>query len=531
MRESWRNRTIDLAMARSFLSGWPARWAQWLGARADLAAFVTIVVVSVVELIAASSRVLNDDEALNFDLVNVGGVAESYRRARAYPNPPLFHVLLHFWIGIGRSEIFLRLLPAVFWAAFLWLSYRWAGRLFGKGTGILTLAILAFSPMSLLLSTDLRAYTLLLMLSAAALEEFEAAAATGSPARVATFAACLFAAALTHYSAVFVVGALFVYAIVRLGAAGTPRRTRIAWAGTQAGILVLYLFLYRIQVRSALGSEGRRQGMEFLRTAFFHRGQEGALSFVARQTVLVFREFFGSAAGVAALGLAVAGVFVLAVRRHPSFALITLPYSLGVVAGMLGLYPFTETRHSAYLLPFFAAAIGVALAALAAWRRWAIGLAAVILVPLYWPTIPWPAASRGVAAMESATFELRRTIPSGSLLFTDHRSKVLLTYYLDRERRSTERFGPRRLWEEEVGPYCIVASPTWTPDAKKFGEEAERFLRVYGPPAGQPFWAVRLGTEFEPISALGHFPGSVFPVPRAGSICIAQVWPREDPKP
>ena len=527
VRKFWPNRKTDRAMARTFFSRWlaPSRLAQWLRDHADLAAFVTIVVVSAVELIAAGNRVLNEDEALNFDLVNVRRVAEAYRRARSYPNPPLFYVLLHFWIDIGRSEIFLRLLPAAFWAAFLWLSYRWAGRLFGKATGFLTLAIVAFSPMSLSLSTELRAYTLLLMLSAAALEEFEGAAATGSLARLATFAACLYAAALTHYSAVFVAGALFVYAIVRLGAAGTPRRTRLAWSGVQAGMLVLYLFLYLTQVRSVLGSEGRRQGLDYLRTAFFHRDQEGALSFMARQTVLIFREFFGPASGVAALGLTVAGVLVLAARRHPASLLLTLPYLLGVVAGMLGLYPLTEARHSVYLLPFFAAAIGLALAALAAWRRWAIGLALVILVPLYWPTIPWPAASASVAAMDDAMDQLRKTIPTGSLLFTDHRSKVLLSYYLGRDKVSTERFRPLRFWEEDVGPYCVVASPLWTPDAKSFGEEAERFLRDYRPPAGQPFWAVRFGTEFEPISALGHFPGSVFPVPRAGSVCIAEVWP------
>ncbi len=459
-------------------------------------------------------------------IVNVRGVAESYGRARSYPNPPLFYVLLHFWIDIGRSELFLRLLPLAFWAAFLWLTYRWAGRLFGRAIGFVTLAILAFSPISLFLSTELRAYTLLLMLSAAALQEFESAAATGSLARLATFAACLYAAALTHYSAVFIVGALFVYAIVRLGAAGTPRRTQLGWAGVQAGMLALYLFLYLSQVRSALRSEMRRQGMDYLRTAFFHRHEEGALSFVARQTVLIFRGFFGSAAGMAALGLAVAGVLVLAARRHPSAILLALPYLLGVVAGMLGLYPFTEFRHSVYLLPFFAAAIGVALAALAAWR-WAIWLVAVLLVPLYWPTIPWPAASQGVAAMDDAMKQLRGTIPSGSLLFTDHRSKVLLSYYLGRDKVSTERFGPLRFWDEDVGPYCVVASPLWTPDAKRFGEEAERFRRVYRPPAGRPFWAVRLGTEFEPVSALRHFPGSVFPVPRAGNVCIAEVWPRE----
>jgi hypothetical protein len=530
VRKSWLNVKIDLAMARSFLSRWqaPNRWALWLRTHADLAAFATIFVVSAVQLIAAGNRVLSDDEALNFDLVNVRGIAESYGRARSYPNPPLFYVLLHSWIDIGRSELFLRLLPLTFWAAFLWLSYRWAGRLFGKAIGALTLAILAFSPISLFLSTDLRAYTLLLMLSAAALGEFERVVATGSLAKMATFAACLSAAVLTHYSAVFIVGALFVYAIVRFAATGAPRRTQLSWAGVQAGILGLYLSLYLSQVRSALRSEARRQGMDYFRTAFFHRDEEGALSFVAHQAVLIFREFFGSAAGVAALCLAVAGVLVLAARRHPSSTLLALPCLFGAAAGVLGLYPFTETRHSVYLLPFFAAAIAVALAALAARRRWAIWLAAVILVPLYWPTIPWPAASRGVAAMDDAMKQLRGTIPSGSLLFTDHRSKVLLSYYLDRDKVSTERFGPLRFWEEEVGPYCVVASPLWTPAAKGFGEEAERFLRVYRPPAGRPFWAVRVGTEFEPISALRDFPGSVFPVSRAGSVCMAEVWPRAD---
>jgi Predicted membrane protein len=521
---------IDLARARSFLSRWPApgRWAQWLRAHADLAAFATVVVVSSVQLIEAGNRVLNDDEALNFDLVNVGRVAESYRRARSYPNPPLFYVLLHFWIDIGRFEFFLRLLPAAFWAAFLWLSYRWAGRVFGKAIGFLTLAITAFSPTSLFLSTELRAYTLLLMLSAAALVEIESAAETSSLARMTGFFACLSLAALTHYAAVFVVAALAVYAGVRLRAARTARRVVLAWACFQVGLVLLYLLLYFTEMKSLRGSDMERHGMEALRSGYFHRGEESALFFIGRQTRAMFSFFYGSAAGVAALCLAVAGVLILAARRQQAVLLPVLPYLFGALAGVLGLYPFSETRHSVYFLLFIPAAIGVALASLAAWRRWAICLASVILVPLYWPTIPWPAASRSVAAMERAMDQLRRTIPSGSLLFTDHRSKVLLSYYLDRDKRSTERFGPLRFWEEDVGPYCVVATPLWTPDAKRFGEEAERFLRVYRPPAGQPFWAVRLGAEFQPISALGHFPGSVFPVPQAGSVYIAEVWPREE---
>jgi mannosyltransferase len=81
-------------------------------------------------------------------------------------SPPLFYVLLHFWmIGFGRSEIATHLLPLTFSLLSIPLAY-WSGKeLFGRGAGRWAAALMATNPFLEWYSTETRMYPIVIVLA------------------------------------------------------------------------------------------------------------------------------------------------------------------------------------------------------------------------------------------------------------------------------------------------------------------------------------------------------------------------------
>ena len=450
---------------------------------ADIAAIVVIAIWFVAHFGAMRVRYLGPDEAFHVWIADARDLVDVYLGSKATPHPPLFFLVLHLWMRLGRSEFFLRLLPSIFGAAFLWSVYRWSIRLFGRAAGLVTLLLAAISPALLQLSTEVRGYSLLLFLLAAGLAQFESAVEADSPTRMAVSFLLLFLAILTHYAALFVVLSLAVYAPFRLRKSRSSRRVILVWAAAQVGVALLYLFLYLSQVRTLKGSGQEQETMAgWLGSGYFRGDRESVLSFLARQSAGVFRYLFGSPALAVVAFLAVLmGVVLLAVKRRPSAFLVALPLLFGATAGLLGAYPFVGSRHSLYVLPFVLAAIGVAFSAVAGGRLWVALGASLVLVPFLWMT-PAPAGPQSLVQMNDAMEQLRRRAPAESLILTDFQTGTVLRYYFDRH-------GARN--------YRLVRSPMWSPDPRTFGDEVERMIRVHRLTAGQMFWVIRIGSEVD----------------------------------
>lgn len=144
-----------------------------------------------IRILWAQDRSLRADEAVHFLTVNLPGVLDVYRESLNNAHPPLFFLLLHFWVRLGSSEFFLRLLSVLLGTVFLWLAYRWVLILSGRPAALLSLAVLSFSPAMVELSAEVRDYALLLLLMAASLLLHERALAERSPLRMAASSAFL----------------------------------------------------------------------------------------------------------------------------------------------------------------------------------------------------------------------------------------------------------------------------------------------------------------------------------------------------
>ncbi len=80
-------------------------------------------------------------------------------------HPPLYHLILHFWMIFGKSEIWLRLPSVIFGVLSIFFLYRIAEIIFDKKTAVLAALFLAISPFHLWYSQEARPYMLFVLLS------------------------------------------------------------------------------------------------------------------------------------------------------------------------------------------------------------------------------------------------------------------------------------------------------------------------------------------------------------------------------
>ncbi len=164
-------------------------------------------------------------------------------------SPPLFYVVLHFWIrAFGTSEIATHFLPLLLSLLCVPAGY-WAGReLFGRRAGLAAAALMATNPFLNWYSTETRMYSMVVLFSIVGLtlawrafRDRNLRAALGS---VVAFAALLY----THNWGLYLTAAT---GLTLFGVAWYRGDRTLAWwvAGCQAVVFVLWLpwlpaFLY-----------------------------------------------------------------------------------------------------------------------------------------------------------------------------------------------------------------------------------------------------------------------------------------------
>lgn len=350
--------------------------------RPDHAALLLVALGLVARLLAARRSFVMPDEGFHVLIASPESVLEVYRLSLTNAHPPLFYVLLHFWqraVGPGWQ---LCLLPVAFGTAFLWIAYRWARSLFGTAAAFATLALLAFLPQLVLLSAELRGYSLALCLVACALAALERGLRENASGWVALSAASMALALCTHYLALRSAVAMLAYAGVHLLASRPSRPLVRTWAVSQAAVFALFAFLYSSHVSQLRGGGMEEQAQRDWLRASYYQPEDGALSFVLRQTAALFRFLFSSpVAGLVAAVLALAGIALLARRQRSAAILLAVPFVLAAAGGLLRLYPYGGTRHSMDLALYACAAFGIAIARLTGDRPWVPLLLAAALAP------------------------------------------------------------------------------------------------------------------------------------------------------
>ena len=420
---------------------WESGVEKWLHARRNSVVFVVLAAGFLARLYAAATTYLNPDEAFHYIILNQDSALFAYKVSLTNAHPPLIYLLVHYWSFLGRSELMLRLPSVLAGTVFCWAAYKWIGILFGKTAGIIGLILVSFSPILIALSAQLRSYALVLCFETVALYLMEEALEQKSVRKMVYFALFLYLAILSHYSAVFFVFGVGIYALARLVEARSPRGLVGAWISGQVGAVGIYWFLYVTHV-SRLKLYIQSWQVSFDQN-YSHTGHEHLLAYAWDRTADIFLFLFDNQFLVQGLFLIWLVSLVLLVRESVfraadlrtryAWILLVLPVLAIFLAGVFGYYPYIGSRHTVFLAPFLIAPLCFLIATISGRKLWAgVTIAALLACATHTGgklSEPYlTKENQRLGLMKDAVKYIQQTIPSDERIVTDYQSAIMFVY-------------------------------------------------------------------------------------------------------
>ena len=260
-------------------------------------------------------------------------------------NPPLFYWVEHFMLTFGNSEAVLRFVPALLGILTIPLVY-WIGKEFmDRNTGILAAAAVAFSPFLVYYSQEARAYSMMLFFVAFSMVFYLKALKSNDLVNWGLFGLLSALAFWSHFYALVIIGALFLYALYDLfpKIRNNPVALKpLVCSGVVLGIICLPLILVTVQLftrRSASAPSFGIQGPDIIIATFAQiSGSEPAMYFL----VLLFL------AGI---------VQAFRIDRNKGIFLVTLTVMTFVISDFLSYKIPMQPRYLIFLVIVYFIAI------------------------------------------------------------------------------------------------------------------------------------------------------------------------------
>lgn len=171
------------------------------------------------------------------------GVLEILWRTGRDVHPPLYYIVLHYWMVLfGSSEVAARSLSAILMIACIPLAYLLVKRLYSESAARLAALFVAIGPFLVRYSQEARMYALVAFLLLLSTYFFVRALEKGSKKRWYVFYAVALAAALyAHYYAVFMIVVHWAYVLFRSNRARREGLFDIKWWLANIGAAALFL--------------------------------------------------------------------------------------------------------------------------------------------------------------------------------------------------------------------------------------------------------------------------------------------------
>ena len=182
------------------------------------------------------------DEGISIKLAGADPAAITIERA-LNNHPPLYFIILHYWIRtFGDSVFSARLLSVLFGCLAIFMIYRVGCLILSRETGLLGALILAISLFNIHYSREARMYSLVVFLTLASMYFFLKLLEKRSRAALIGYIASSIFLLYTHYSGLCVVLAQNIYfftAPLFHKKSGIPNLK--TWIKCQAAVFILYL--------------------------------------------------------------------------------------------------------------------------------------------------------------------------------------------------------------------------------------------------------------------------------------------------
>ena len=457
----------------------------------DAVALVVVLAGLLLRVLTSSGTWLNPDEALNYLIANQPDLTAVYRASLTNPHPPLYFFLLYCWRLTGTSEIFLRLFSVLAGSGAIWFFYRWLKRTFNPAAGLAGALLFAFLPALVGNSSEVRSYSLMLLLVSVSLMLMEQGLQENRwvPILLAGIFSAL--AGSAHYSALWFSISAGIYFLIAVF--NRRPKFRVIAAGLTGNLIagLVYLMFYLTHLRNIRASPMTRFAVTgWLRENYLQPG-ENPLIFIGRNTFGFFRYLSGSTSvGIIFLFLFIAGIVLLALNRsgRRQALLIVLPFFLMIAGAVAGVMPYGGTRHSILLGLFVCAGIaGLGMVEKPVLKRVlpaGCGLLALLSnLLLSYRGQHISRADNRLECMHHAIASLRSKAPAGDTLFTDYQGSVLLSYYLADHRQPVEFFGRMNgdFREFDYGGYLVASIQDWdfNQHRHRFGALVDRLYQHY----------------------------------------------------
>jgi mannosyltransferase len=216
------------------------------------AAFAAVVLAGIVlRFVAGSDLWLDEAMSVNIARLPLGRMHDALRQDGA---PPLYYVLLHFWIKLfGSGDFAVRSLSGVLSVATLpaaWFAGREIG---GRRLAWIATLVLAVSPFAILYGTETRMYSLVMLLVMWGYVALRRALAHPSVGRLAIVAAITALLVYAHYWTLYllaVVAAGLMWRAVRAQTMRDRQTARLVLGGLAVGALgfAFWLGTFRYQL-------------------------------------------------------------------------------------------------------------------------------------------------------------------------------------------------------------------------------------------------------------------------------------------
>lgn len=476
----------------------PGQLEPWVAQNSGRLALGIIAMAFAIRLVYAASCYLNIDEAVHFDLARPSSWLGAYKASLGIWHPPLFILVLHGILFLGRSELILRLPSLIGGTAALWFTFAWMRDSLGEISALGGLGFMALSSAAISASTEVREYGLLLFFVCAALYVTERTFTERSMNWAICQGLMLLGALLTDYTALVVLASLGLYVLLRAFLDRVPRRIFITFVLTQLVLAAVLGWLYFVHIHRLIPSGA--DAKSYLGTYYYGAARETLLAFVWKSLTGTFVYETGARRLAVLFMLAfLAGIAALIAGRTKAPKLLPLlvisPFIVGFAAAAFKVFPFAGSRHQAYLLPFLAAGLSAGLAWLPRRRAVTVLLVCAVIAPPLWIARTTPDNNPHIMPkrdMTAAIEFVRRTVPAGSPLFVDYDTRGVLSYYLGRNDASSDTLRSESVVDERVGGYRLVVpwihSAAFHPDNAL--QQVIESARTLGVPPREPLWVV-----------------------------------------
>jgi mannosyltransferase len=329
-----------------------------------VAVAVAVVVGVVFRFVAGTPMWL--DEALTVNIAELPP-SQMLDALRADGHPPLYYLLLNGWMQVfGTSDTAIRALSGVFSVASLPLVWLVGRRIGGTALAWIATAALAMSPFAVRYATENRMYALAGFLVLVGWLLVDDLWRRTSAWRVVALAVVGGALLLTHYWALFLIGAVGLVAVVRWWQTSGAERAAAGWliVGLAASGVVFAPWVPSfLQQLSSTGTPWASPSRPSAAVGLFLGDLSGglppeAMVVVAVSGILLALALFGQRTGDA-------GRIELVVRGVPTVrteaVVVALTLVVGTVVGFVGATAFA-TRYAMVVAPVVVVVLAVGVA-------------------------------------------------------------------------------------------------------------------------------------------------------------------------